>query len=282
MEAGEHLQDTNDPLGGLGSECVALYEVIPADGSAISNKAAREALGWESEPYFSVRDRLEDAGFILRGRGRGGTVRRIPEKAPAEPGDAEVEAATVDEAADALADSFRREHDLYDPMREVIESKWARDRRATPIAVEVTAHGGSRPTGIWARPDITSVEVRVFAHVPGKHLEVVTFEVKPSDAITVQAVYEALAHRRAATRSYVLLHVPADQRQDLESAVTELSEVARAHGIGVITAEDPADYETWEEREVADRVEPDPERLDRFIGRQMSETSRTAIGIQLR
>jgi FAD/FMN-containing dehydrogenase len=126
------------------------------------------------------------------------------------------------------------------------------------------------------------VEVRAFAYVPGKYLEVTTFEVKPSDAITVQAVYEALAHRRAATRSYVLLDVPADRREASESAVAELCEVARAHGIGVVTAEDPANYETWEEREVAVRVEPDPEQLDAFIGRQLSDRARGEIGLALR
>jgi len=281
----EAPQPDLSPLEGLDKDCVALFQVVPEDGSTISNKSAREKLGWDSEDtterYFSVRDRLEDAGLIIRGRGKGGTVRRILSGAAAEAeskgGEEDAEA-----VADALADSIRRERDLYDPMLNVIETRWARDRRSSPIAVEVTAHGGSKATGIWARPDITSIEVRIFPHVPGKYLEVITFEVKPSDGINVQAVYEALAHRRAANRSYVLLHVPAGQRDDLEAEVGELCEVARGHGIGVITAEEPDDYETWEEREVAERVEPDPERLDKFIAHQMSSTAREGIALRLR
>src|SRR5262245_61031341 len=76
------------PADNLGEDAKALYERIPVDGTAVSNKAVRVALGWESEPtaerYFSVRDRLEDGGLVIRGRGRGGTVRRVLGEADAE------------------------------------------------------------------------------------------------------------------------------------------------------------------------------------------------------
>ncbi len=121
-----------------------------------------------------------------------------------------------------------------------------------------------------------------FPDVPGKHIELTTFEVKPSNAITVQAVYEALAHRRSSTRSYVLLHVPAAQAAALEPLVAGVAEVARSHGIGVVTADDPADGETWDEREVAVRVEPNPQRLNDFVARQLSERARERIAGRLR
>lgn len=54
-------------------------------------------------------------------------------------------------------------------MRDVIASDWAKDRRARPLAVEITAHAGGG--GIWSRPDIVSVEVRAFPYVPGKNLD---------------------------------------------------------------------------------------------------------------
>jgi len=50
--------------------------------------------------------------------------------------------------------------------------------------------------------------VRTYRYLPGKYMEVVTFEVKPFDAIDVKAVYEALAHLRSSTHAYVILHVP--------------------------------------------------------------------------
>jgi FAD/FMN-containing dehydrogenase len=183
---------------------------------------------------------------------------------------------------EGVAEALRRELDLYEPLRKVIGADWAKDHRARPLAVETTALQGRRATGIWARPDIVSVEVRTFEHVPGKFIEVVTFEVKPADAISVQAVYEALAHRSAATHSGVLLHVPDDRRTELEAAIAEVAEVARAHGIGVLVVADPDNYETWEEREAAERVTPDPERLDTFIGQQLSGSARRRISLALR
>jgi hypothetical protein len=88
-------------------------------------------------------------------------------------------------------------------------------------------------------------------------------------------VYEASAHRRAATRSYVLVHVPAAEEHERASGISQLAEVARSHRIGLVIAEDPADYQTWDEREVAPRVEPDPERLNAVIATQLSPKSAT-------
>ena len=136
--------------------------------------------------------------------------------------------------------------------------------------------------GIWSRPDIVSVEVRTFPYVPGKYLEVATFEVKAANAINVQAVYEALAHRRAATHSYVALHVPVAQATEMEETVADVADAARSHGIGVILFGDPGDYQTWEDREDARRVEPDPERLNAFVATQLSDTTRDLISRRLR
>jgi hypothetical protein len=184
----------------------------------------------------------------VRGPGYGGTVRRATIQSPGERTVSVVVRPGVDAAA-TIAASIQNELDLYAPMKTVIENEWAQDHRAEPLAVEVTALQGSKLTGgTWSRPDIVSIEVRTFAFIPGKHLEVVSFEVKAAHSINVQAVYEALAHRRSATRSYVLLHVP-----------------------------DPADYETWDERVEADRVVPDPERLDTFIAVQLNEKTRMKI-----
>jgi hypothetical protein len=81
---------------------------------------------------------------------------------------------------------------------QTLVADWAQDRRQDLLAVEITAsRGGHR--GIWSRPDIVTVEVRTFQYLPGKYLEITTFEIKSFGSVNVQAVYEALAHRRAAT-----------------------------------------------------------------------------------
>jgi hypothetical protein len=264
----------------------ALFAALPADGMTMSNPTLQRRLGWDSDLYFRSRDALVDLGLVVRGRGRGGVVRRVLS-------DAGVEERTVAVVVEASADPattaatveavIKNELALYEPMRRVIATAWAKDHRRDPLAVEITALQGRRATGgMWSRPDIVSVEVRTFAYVPGKYLEVATFEVKAANAINVQAVYEALAHRRAATHSYVLLHVPAEQADQLEDAVADVAEAARAHGIGVITAADPEDYDTWEDREEARRVEPDPERLNTFVATQLSDTTRDLISRRLR
>ncbi|MDQ7907638.1 hypothetical protein RB614_24250 [Phytohabitans sp. ZYX-F-186] len=263
-----------------------LFAALAPDGTTTSNPTLQRRLGWDSDRYFRSRDALVDMGLVVRGRGRGGVVRRVLATTAVEE---RTVAVVVDAGADALTTAatveavIKNELALYEPMRRVIAHDWAKDHRRDPLAVEVTALQGRRVTGgTWSRPDIVSVEVRTFAYVPGKYLEVATFEVKAANAINVQAVYEALAHRRAATHSYVLLHVPADQADNLEDDVADVAEAARAHGIGVVTAADPQDYDTWEEREEARRVEPDPERLNAFVATQLNDTTRDLISRRLR
>lgn len=169
-------------------------------------------------------------------------------------------------------------------MKKVIEEDWAKDHRNDPLAVEITALQGSRSTGgIWSRPDIVSIEVRTYEFLPGKFLEVVTFEVKLGNALNVTSVYEALAHRRFATRSYVLAYAPSDQASSsLEENLNEVSDVARSQGIGFVVASDPRDYGTWDERVVAQRVEFDPERVESFISTQLSSETRRRLSRRLR
>ncbi len=100
-------------------------------------------------------------------------------------------------------------------------------------------------------------------------MEAVTFEVKPSDAITVTAVYEALAHLRSATHAYVIFHAPDDDDEAVQQMIEEARHVARTHGVGQITIGNPRDWDTWNELETADGVEPDPERLDELISVQL-------------
>jgi hypothetical protein len=269
---------------GLIGQEAALYAVIPENGSTIGNKRAREVLGWSEEEYWKVRNSLEDKGLAARGPGKGGTTRRIVAAPSVDAPQVTVEA--VDNATVIVLENgsaVRREEELYEPLAAVIKGDWAKDRRATPLAVEVTARQGRRATGgRWSRPDIVSIEVKTYEYVPGKFLEVVSFEVKPSDAIDVQAVYEALAHRRAATRCYVLLHVPSELAEPLQQAIQEVRVVARSHGVGIIVATDPAEYDTWEELEEAERFEPDPDRLNQFIEGQLSAKTKRQIARTLR
>lgn len=118
---------------------------------------------------------------------------------------------------------------------------------------------------------MTLVSASTYSYVPGGHFDVITFEIKPCDAIDVTAVYEALAHLRCATRAYVVLHVPAEQAAPLEDVVIEVVAEARRHGIGVPTFESASDYATWDERVEPRRSEPDPHRMNDFLAKQLSK-----------
>jgi hypothetical protein len=188
--------------------------------------------------------------------------------------EADVEAELVGEAALASV----REVELYPAIRDTLETFWAKERQIGPLAMEITAAQGRRITGgRWTRPDLVSVAVRTYCYLPGKYMEVVTFEVKPFDAIDVTAVYEALAHLRSATHAYVIFHVPVEQEETVQETVEETCHVARVHGVGLIVMSDPADFATWEEKEEARRSEPDPQRLDEFIAVQLSQDAHDRI-----
>jgi hypothetical protein len=230
-------------------------------------------LKWNERRYWSTRDSLLEEGAIVRAKGRGGAVRRVLPEEGAALG-AVAEAQLVGEATLANV----HEAELYPPIRGMLKNFWAKERQIEPLAVEVTAAQGRRNTGgRWTRPDLVSVAVRTYRYLPGKYMEVVTFEVKPFDAIDVTAVYEALAHLRSATHAYVIFHVPNEQDESVNLTIDETCHVARTHGVGVIVIGDPADWDTWTELEEAHRVEPDPQRLDEFIARQLSDAARDRI-----
>ncbi|GAB2967514.1 hypothetical protein [Frigoribacterium salinisoli] len=245
-----------------------LFALLPADGSLKPNAELLKSLGGDKQDFWNARELLVEGGRAVRGRGRGGSTARVP--------DSVVVGDSPDDSSGNQVATRQPEEILYGPLRAVLFGDWQSEKGYDYLAVEDVSRAGRRLTGgKWTRPDLAAVEVQVFTYLPVKTLSVHTFEVKPSDMIDVTAVYEALAHRRAATHSYVLLHVPDDQRPPaaLDAVITE----ARRHGIGVIVFADPANYETWDERVVADRVEPDPAALDDFIRKQLPEAVQSKV-----
>lgn len=247
---------------------------------SIGNMRLRELLNWRDDDlYWSVRNRLVDTGVLETGKGMGGSVRRVPgvvepvaeEAANAAAVAGDVQPPDAGQAAQAGAE-FAREDQLYEPIATVLRGQWAKEQGFDAYSVEITARQGSRQTGgKWTRPDLTAVGYKTFPFVPGRFLEVVTFEVKPFATVDVASVYEALAHRRASTRAYVVLHVPEERERDIIAAVEATCEEAKRHGIGVIVATRPDSFDHWDVRYEAERIEPDPSRLNEFIAQQLSE-----------
>jgi hypothetical protein len=240
-------------------------------GVAVANKTMMDRLKLSADDYWAIRNRLVDQARVEIGRGRGGSVRSLVEVLAPAGGQPQVEATPQDQERNAHA----REEQLYEPLLRSLEREWALDKRYDSIIVEQTAKQGKRETGgKWTRPDIAVASMRVLPYYPGKIFDVTTFEVKPENAVDVTAVYEALAHRRAATRSYVWFHLPSATGETLDAQTQErldpiLAE-AKRHGIGVWYGVDPGDFQSWEELVEATRNEPDPQRLNDFIAVQFS------------
>ena len=225
-------------------------------GGHAGNMTLQRELGWDANIYWSVRDRLVDKGQLELGKGKGGSVSIVEEQ----------------ENSSSVAPEATAEYGLYGPVATVLGNEWAKDRRFRSHRVEVTARQGRRETGgTWTRPDIVIAALRVFPYVPEKYFDLVTFEVKAYEGIDVTAVFEALAHRRAATQAYVWLHVPEDmkERGDKEMVLQRIADEARRLGVGLIVGSDPADYSTWDVQQEAVRYEPDPEAMNEFIAQQL-------------
>ncbi|MCY3745106.1 MAG: hypothetical protein OXH05_02650 [Acidobacteria bacterium] len=224
------------------------YRLVPVHGS-IGNVTLREQLGITDETdeeYWRLRQILIDGGKISKARGKGGSVRRIPQEEVSE-------------------------SDLERPMWHEIKTRWARARRYTLCEAKITARLGRKPTGRWSRPDITLLGGRNYPNLPGgKFLDVVTFEIKPW--FWLEGVYEALAHQRRANLSYLICFnagqwgVPQDHRDSIA-----VQREAERQGVGLIVAPEADHFETWDERVEPTRFDPDPHDLDEFLQEQVGE-----------
>lgn len=252
-----------------------LLSLLPHDGTRLGNYSLMDMLGLRTENdedkkrYWIAREHLIERGLAVKGSGRGGSTGRVL------PANEIAEGSSLPPTGGGQSGRLD-EKSLYAPLLKVLDSDWKSDKGFDYLTTcDVSSRGSLETGGKWTRPDLVAVQVQFFTYIPSKTLSVHTFEVKPADSIDVTAVYEALAHRRAATHSYVLLHVPDPDNppQRLDDVINE----ARQHGIGVIVFATPEDYSTWEEKVIADRFEPRPEALNQFIRIQLSEDDRSLI-----
>lgn len=250
-----------------------LLEKLREKGGHAGNVLLQRELGWTDDLYWPIRDRLVDLGKLELGRGKGGSVSLVVQPGPSDAGKEST-------ATPGPTSASVPEADLYEPVAKVLRAEWARDKRFRNCIVEVTARQGRRDTGgTWTRPDLVAAALRVFAHVPGKFFDLITFELKPLDGIDVTGVFEALSHRRAATQAYLWLHVPtgAESDKDVVATLARISDEARRHGVGLIVGSDPADYSSWDLQLEATRFEPDPESLNEFIAQQLSSIAKDEL-----
>jgi hypothetical protein len=239
------------------------------DGSAVGNKSLRDKLGWEPAYYFEIRDRLVRRSVLSIGRGYGGSVYLVRAIAAAKPSE---------ESAQAPTKAYTKEKDLYGPIAKALEDGWSRDLGHHNFLVQITSSLGKRATGgMWTRPDITVVAVDSYPYVPGRFIEVVTYEIKPEGSWSVNGVFEAASHSRFATQSYLLLHAPDGQASIRKEHLERLEKECTRFGIGLGLVRKPDSYETYEFLVDPDRRQPDPAEMNRFIEQQLSDESKKHI-----
>lgn len=258
---------------------IFLEAVRKAEGR-IGNKSLREHLGWREEKYWRVHQELFELGRIEKGRGNGGSVILVDTINPVAVADVaalDESVATRSDEAHALPQTDIREYDLYAPILQQLQQNWATRRGLDQCHCETTAQQGRRDTGgSWSRPDITAVGLKKYEFLPDMTLELFTFEIKAANDVSIKGVLEALAHREAATRSYVIYHTADRDFTDFPEAI-RIEEIAARHGIGVFAARDVDDFETWDEVATAIRGSPDPDNLETFIKRTLSDEAKSKL-----
>jgi hypothetical protein len=118
-----------------------LLDLVPS-GESVGNITLLDQLQWPEATYWRVRNRLIDSGRLTKGRGRGGSVRKVTQPTTT--------------ATRLESESRTTETDLYAPVLKTIKSHWVKDYRIRDFVAEITAYQGRRETGgKWSRPDIT-------------------------------------------------------------------------------------------------------------------------------
>ncbi|MGD1073958.1 MAG: hypothetical protein ABSB15_27930 [Bryobacteraceae bacterium] len=116
----------------------------------------------------------------------------------------------------------------------------------------------------------------MFAYVPSKVFEVITFEIKPTVESAMAGVYECAAHSAFAHRSY--LAFPDSNEYDNDHPLFDrIVDECERFGLGLILFDDVADWETYNFQVSARRNNPDPQAVNDFIKAQISEKGREEI-----
>lgn len=247
-----------------------LLGLVPPNGESVGNVSLLRQLeqrGWSEDKFWRVRDHLLDEGLLLRGKGKGGSVRRVV---------AELSGASLP-SPPKVQPKATSELSLYEPLKKVLEADWIREMRIEQdqIHFEITACQGRKATGgTWTRPDISAVSVRTFQHLPNKYLDIWTFEVKTQESLDVTAIFETAAHASRATRSYALLQVPGEPSARDSEVLERCEREADRLRVGLITFTNTSDFATWETRVEAPRIDTNPEALEEFISQLSDEAKR--------
>jgi len=252
-----------------------LLDKIPLDGSSIGNiSLRRDILKWDETKYWDVRDSLYKKGIISLLRCRGGGIRRTLTFNQSEPSSSSEPNSSSDQD---LTKKQKIESDFYSDLEQTLREKWAKDMGYENCIFQTTAQQGRRDTGgTWTRPDIVMVNVTNYRYVPGKQIDLISFEIKLCEEADVKAVYEALAHTRAATYAYLIL---IGDGECTEEELDEIKREAAKHGIGLLKIKEPKKYDDWNYILDPRPMVTNASNIEGFIETQLTDTNKSKINL---
>ena len=247
-----------------------LRALVPKDGSTLPNATVLEQLKTQAknklsyqlsdDDYWELRNQLVTQGEIGKGKGKGGTVYRLK----------------AAQRRPKKKSGARREATLYPSFERYLSATWTKDNNIKQYVLQRTATQGKRATGgKWTRPDFAVVAIKLYPYIPGKFLELITFEVKPADQYRIEGVFETAAHSRFSNKSYLAVHLPDGPPQTEEFLRVEKE--CERFGVGFITFTDPGDPNSYEVVQEAERRTPDPEDVNGFIGSQLTKDNQSRV-----
>ena len=252
-----------------------LLDFVPKDGTAIGNMYARshvidkikEYSGKiiNDNDYWTIRNSLMADGKITKGPGKGGSIYRIND--------------VTEKNEEPAITKSGRESDLYQPVHKTIIESWVKEYEIEDFICQITAAGGKRDTGgPWTRPDISLFAVKTYPYIPGRQIELITFEIKPLHLSTekyVAGVFETASHHAFAHRSYLMVHV--SKKEEIDPLIDRIEKETQRMKVGLVTFDEAKKWETYNVRVEAVLQEPDPVNLCKFIGTQFTQDNKDKI-----
>ena len=230
-----------------------------------------EAQYWAA--YHEAEQALVDDCAVERRRGRAGGIYRLD--------DQKSKGRTPTQQ---LVEDAKFENAAYKPALDMLLNRWKEEAGYKSVFGAITAGQGRRKTGgRWTRPDIVICTVSEWIFSSRPEGEIRTIEVKRFESLDVLAVYEALSHKNQAHYAYLLVvGFPKQLDDDQQGIFDRVYALANQHGIGIITAIDVRDWETWVFELDAMRSNADHAAIHRFVEDQVPKGVRDGFQAAIR
>jgi hypothetical protein len=223
---------------------IVLQELLQRAEGAIPHRALRAMAGLRLGKDVTVDDynvaveSLVVRGQAIRSRGRGGSLRGVPQARP------------VQESPDEVGIEWS-ERRLQACLRSYLERQFYRDLGIEPSERWWVYDTSAGTLGEWRNPDFVAIRITPYKVLPVPDLVLYSFELKREDQGSVRAVAQTRDQTRMTHYGYLVWHLP--ERSEQLGRLPEVEAECRRSGVGLVRILDPNTVQTW-------RVLCDPER----------------------